>query len=120
MQEGENFEEDFEFKIECSNQDFKIIYNTNGECPTLNNSTTYATSISITETVRFYVMGVLLEDGEIIERTDIYHILFFDVNTPLENCFSINKGDLCNYTGYYEHLTIPSKINSFFILSPPF
>ena len=110
--EYENFKEDFTLEIICSNSEYDIIYTTNKQIVTLTNSTLYETAFEIKDTICIYAMGVKVENGEIIARTNIYNISYFDIATPVEECFDIDiTGDLTNYSGHFKNLIIPSTIN---------
>ena len=114
--ECENFEQDFTLAIECSKPGYKILYTTNTAIPTLANSQTYSQVFNVTESFYIYAMGVKVENGKIIERTNLYNIAYFDVNTPLEQCFQIDsQGRLFDYTGNFECLNIPTKINGIMV-----
>lgn len=109
--QNENFESAFNLSIECSNPNFQIIYTTNKTMPTLANSTKYSAALNVESSVFIYAMGVLLQDNKIVARTDLYNVSFFNVATPIEDCFDVSsRGYLENYTGNYTHLTIPSTL----------
>lgn len=108
--DNENFEDDFALKMTCSNLEFQIMYSTNKKFPTFSNHNTYNTPINITKSITLYVIGIKVENGEIVERTNLYKVSFFYALSPIEECFDIRESDgtLINYTGNFEKLTIPS------------
>lgn len=115
--EVEFFQDSIDITIQCSDPQYTIIYYVN-EIPTLQKSHTYTSSININSTSTIYVMGVKIENNEITERTALYSILLFNENTPLEDCFSIDySGCLTKYTGYFEHIVVPSTIKGIAVTS---
>ena len=110
--ENENFDGQFSLTIQCSSPDFEIVYTTDKSIPTLSNSITYTAPISIYKTTHIYAMGIKVVDGEIVDRTNLATISYFDINTPLEDCFYVtHSGELKNYTGNFIDLVIPSVVN---------
>lgn len=115
---NENFEYDFTLDIECSDSNYDIIFTINKSIPTIINSIDYTTTLQITNTIFIYAMGVKIVEGEIVARTPLYNISYFDINTPLEECFEIDsRGTLSNYTGNFTHLTIPNSLNGITVKS---
>lgn len=104
-----NYIDAFSLTIECSDPDFTILYTLDRSIPTINNSYTYVTAFEINEGWVFInLIGVKLVGGEIVDRTNLYNISFFNENAPLEDCFDINQnGVLYNYRGNHTNLTIP-------------
>lgn len=104
----ENFETDFTLKIECSDASYQIIYTTDNTLPTLTNSTVYATPMTVSDTIYLNVMGVKVDNGTVVAKTDVYNVAFFDSGNPLEQYFEISYGTLIKYTGHFESLVIPT------------
>ena len=110
--EYENFEDSFALQIECSDSSFDLIYTTDNTFPTINDCIDYTSAINVNDSIFLYVMGVKLENNEIIEKTSLYNISYFNTNTPVDDCFSVTaRGYLDNYTGNFVDLTIPSTID---------
>lgn len=108
-EEYKNFEQNFKLSITCSNPNLDIIYTTNKKIPSISQSTTYSSGLDITNTIYIYAMGIKVENGEIIERTELYNISYFSSTTPIEDCFTITeRGYLDNYIGNYTSLVIPT------------
>lgn len=109
----ESFDTDFNLKIQCSNPNFKIIYTIDKSYPNLNNKLEYQSALNITDTVFIYAMGVKLVNDEIVERTSMYNISFFNLTTPIEDCFTITSyGLITGYIGKFNELVVPEKINN--------
>ena len=106
-EEYKNFEQDFELSIQCSNPNYDIIYTTNKEIVKPTNSINYSSALEVSNTIYIYAMGVKIEGGEIVKKTKLYNISYFDALTPIEDCFDISGSILTNYTGHYNNLTIP-------------
>ncbi len=104
----ENFETDFTLKIECSDASYQIIYTTNQALPTLTNATVYSNPMTVSDTIYLNVMGVKIDNGIVVAKTDVYNVAFFDSRNPLEQYFEISNGTLRKYTGHFDNLVIPT------------
>ena len=110
--ENENFENQFKLDVVCSNSDFNIIYTTNNIIPTYANSNSYTSAFNVDNSISIFAMGVKIENGEIVNRTDLYHISYFYSLTSVDDCFDVDSyGDLINYTGKYTHLIVPTIVD---------
>lgn len=110
--DNENFIDSFALEIKCSNSQFKIIYTIDKTIPTVSNHISYTQTLTISDSVTLYAMGVKLVNNKIVERTDLYKISYFLKSTPVEECFSVDsRGNLVSYTCNYSDLIIPSVIN---------
>ena len=103
-----NFEDDFTLKIECSDASYQIIYTTNQALPTLTNSAVYSNPMAVTDSIYLNVMGVKVDNGTVVAKTDVYNVAFFDSGNSLEQYFEILQGTLIKYTGHFENLVIPT------------
>lgn len=109
--DNENFETAFDLKIECSDSSYQIIYTTDKSIPGFY-SNYYIGDIRVVNTISIYAMGVKIVNGEIVDRTNLYYISYFNSTTPIEECFAITgRGYLTNYTGNFKSLVIPETIN---------
>ncbi|MBO5884393.1 MAG: leucine-rich repeat protein, partial [Clostridia bacterium] len=105
------FEDSFKLKITCSDSDFSIIYTTDKSIPNIKNCELYNDQLNVSNTVFYYVMGVKIQNGKIIERTELYNISFFYAKTPIEDCFEISAdGTVLEYTGKYTKIDMPEYI----------
>ncbi len=111
--EHENFENQFSLEIRCSDPSFQIIYTTNEFIPTYANSNTYESAITISDSISIFAIGVKVENGEIVERTNLYNISYFNSLASIDSYFTINNyGNLISYTGHFEKLILPTKIKN--------
>lgn len=104
--------------ISRSNSQYDIYYTTDGSFPTIT-SNVYdpVEKITIETTTLIYAIGYKVENGTIVERTELYNISFFDINSPVENHFKINNGKLIKYTGKFKSLVIPEVMKGITITS---
>lgn len=111
--EYENFDNSFNLKMKINNSEFKIIYTTDNKIPTLASHLEYNGQLQINDTVYIYAMGIKLENGEIIERTKLYNISYFNAATPLDECFIMGEayGQIIHYSCHHTNLVIPSQID---------
>ena len=89
------------FNIEaiCSDPEFKIVYTTDGSIPTCN-SKEYNDAICVEKTTILRFMGFKIADGQIVEKTPLYNLPYFNTDTPLEECFIVNDaGYIEGYLG---------------------
>ena len=107
----ESFEESFDLKISCSDPNFKIFYTTDKSIPNSLNGNLYSQPIKIKNTVFMFVIGLKIQNGKIIERTQLYNISYFYSLTPIEDCFVIDySGTITKYTGQFDVIEVPRYI----------
>lgn len=106
------FEDAFKLRISCPDEDFTIIYTTDNSIPNIKNCIIYNTQLDVSNTSFFYVIGVKVVGGKIVERTNLYNISFFYAKTPMEECFVIDSfGRVEKYIGKYTEIVMPEYIN---------
>ncbi|MBO5777409.1 MAG: S8 family serine peptidase, partial [Clostridia bacterium] len=108
----EPYDDPFTLKIECSDPEFDIYYASDMSCISLSSASLYSSPLAISKTLEIYAIGLKVVDGQIVARTDMAYISYFDNATPLEECFTItSSGVLTNYIGHFKVLTLPSSID---------
>jgi len=110
-EEYRKYEDNLSLEIICSDSDYQIIYTSNKQIPSYLNSTTYESCFDVENIAYYYCLGVKIVNNEIVERTTLYNISFFNKNTPVEDCFTIDSsGRITSYIGRFRTLVVPEKI----------
>lgn len=114
---NENFDSAFTLTVQCSNSNYKIIYTKDQTLPRIDNANyrNYSSGLSVSSSICWNFMGVLIENGEIVGRTKMFSLSYFYLNNSMGNYFTIESGIITDYSGHYKNLTIPKTLNGYTI-----
>ena len=103
------------FSLSASNTNYEVYYSI-GVIPSAGNETSSETFYA-NKSSNLYYYAVKKVAGEVVARTKIKSIILFYNSGNIEDYFETSGSTITSYSGYFETLTIPEKINGVTIKS---